>query len=71
MDKVGFEYGCFGKPLEEQAIKQGFELKNADKYEKIRHAINMCGFHVATNSQVNMMFKKLTKQVSDDLSPLK
>jgi len=66
-NKVGFSYGCIGDTLEEQAIKQGFKLKNPDKFEKIRHAINMCGFHVATSSQVDMMFKKLNKQVVENL----
>jgi hypothetical protein len=69
MDKqIGFSYGAFAKSLEEQANEQGYTLsKNAEKYEKIRNAINMCGFHVATESQVDSMLKKLQKKVVDSL----
>ena len=71
MGEVGFSYGVFGKPLKEQAKEQGFELKNDETLEKIRHAINMVGFHVATDSQVNTMFKKLQKKVVKNLVSLK
>lgn len=67
INKVEFCYGCFGDTLQEQATKQGYELKSSEKFEKIRKSINMCGFHVATNSQVDMMFKKLNKQVTANL----
>lgn len=70
MNEVRFSYGIIGDTLTEQATKQGFELKDAEKFEKIKKAINMCGFHVATNSQVDMMFKKLNKQVVKNLVPL-
>lgn len=71
MAKVGFSYGVLGDSLKEQANKQGFELKDYEKLEKIRHAINMCGFHVATDSQVNLMIKKLQNQVVKNLVSLK
>ena len=72
MDKeVGFNYGCFGDSLEVQANQQGYTLGNdAETCEKIRKAINMCGFHVATESQVNSMFKKLQSKVVKSLSKL-
>lgn len=70
-NKVGFSYGVLQKPLKEQAKEQGLELKYADKFEKIREAINMCGFHVATGTQVNAMIKKLNKQVVESLVLLK
>lgn len=70
--KIGFKYGVLCDPLEKQANEQGFTLgKKADNFEKIRHAINMCGFHVATESQVNAMINKLQKQVVKALVPLK
>lgn len=71
MSEVKFSYGCIGDTLKEQAAKQGLELKDSDKFEKIRHAINMCGFYVATDSQANMMFTKLNKQVVENLTLLK
>ena len=70
MKEVGFSYGIFGKTLKEQANEQGFELKDAETFEKIRKAINMCGFHVATDSQVNAMIKKLHSKVNKNLVPL-
>ena len=70
MKEVGFSYGCLGKSLKEQAEEQGFELKDCEKFEKIRKAINMCGFHVATDSQVTAMLKKLHKQVVGNLVPI-
>jgi hypothetical protein len=52
------------KTLEEQANEQGYTLGNkAELLEKIRHAINMCMFHVATESQVAAMTKKLHHNV--------
>jgi len=70
-NKIGFDYGLFGDTLAEQATKLGYTLACADKFEKIRKAINMVGFHVATESQANMMFKKLHKQVTNSLlSPI-
>lgn len=61
---IEFMYGVLCDPLENQAQKQGYTLgKEVEKLEKIRGAINMCGFHVATQSQVDSMFKKLQKQV--------
>ena len=68
---IEFRYGVLCEPLETQANKQGFTLgAKVETLEKIRGAINMCGFHVATQSQVDMMFKKLQKQTMKELKPL-
>ena len=70
-NKVGFGYGILCEDLETQANKQGYTLgKEAEKLEKIRNAINMCGFHVATNKQTEMMTKKLHIKVIKALKPL-
>jgi hypothetical protein len=72
MDKqIGFNYGVFADSLEEQANKQGYTLGDEnERMESIRQAINMCGFHVATESQVNAMFSKLQKKVTGYLKSL-
>ena len=70
MKEVRFSYGVIGKTLKEQAEEQGFNLKDDEKFEKIRKAINMCGFHVATESQVNLMTKKLHNKVIKNLTSL-
>ena len=67
MKNIEFIYGVFGDSLSEQALKQGFELQDGDKFEKIRKSINMCGFHVATDAQVESMIKKLHNQVMKNL----
>ena len=68
--EIGFNYGVLCDSLGKQANEQGYELQDSDKFEKIRKAINMCGFHVATESQVSAMIKKLHKQVMENLLPL-
>ena len=66
---VTFSYGAMSDSLEEQAKKQGFTLgKEAEKLEKIKNAINMCDFHVATDSQASSMTKKLHKKVLEALA---
>jgi len=70
-NKLGFVYGVFGDSLEEQANKQGYTLGNdAETFEKIRKAINMCGFHVATDSQISLMTKKLHNKIVKALKPM-
>lgn len=68
---ITFGYAIYDRPLEEQANQQGFTLgKQAEQFEKIRKSINMCGFHVATGSQVDSMFKKLHKKVVKKLKEI-
>jgi len=70
-NNVGFSYGVMGDSLEEQANKQGYTLgKEAEKFEKIRESINMCMFHVATESQTSAMTKKLHNKVIKALNPI-
>jgi len=65
MSEIGFSYAVFpSNSLEEQANEQGYTLgEDADTFEKIRKAINMCMFHVTTESQVTAMTKKLHNKV--------
>ncbi len=58
-ETIEFYYGILCESLEEQALNQGFIIEEVDKFEKIRSAINLCMCHVATQSQVDFMFKKL------------
>ena len=70
-NQIEFSYGTLSGNLEEQANKQGYTLgEEAEKLEKIRKAINMCKFHVATDSQVSSMIKKLHNKVIKALKPL-
>jgi len=68
MSEVRFGYGPINESLEEQANKQGYTLGDeTEKLEKIRKAINMCMFHVATESQTKQMTDKLHKKVMKSL----
>lgn len=70
-ENVSFGYGVFNDELEKQANKQGYTFgEEAEVLDKIRKAINMCGFHVATESQAKSMFDKLHKRVIKSLKPL-
>lgn len=70
-NKVGFSYGVLFDPLEKQANEQGYTLgEKAETLEKIREAINICMFHVATDSQVSAMTKKLHSKVIKTLKPM-
>jgi len=72
MSEIGFSYAVFpSNSLEEQANEQGYTLgEDADTFEKIRKAINMCMFHVATESQITAMTKKLHNKVVKKLKPI-
>jgi len=71
-NKVGFSYGVLYDPLEKQANEQGYTLGDkAEIFEEIRNSINMCMFHVATDSQVSTMTKKLHNKVVKTLKSLK
>lgn len=68
MKKLTIGYGALMPKLEEQVNEQGYTLGHeADKLEKIRFSINMCGFHVATESQIKSMLGKLHKKVEKAL----
>jgi hypothetical protein len=70
-NQVGFSYGVLMDTLEDQANMQGYTLGDeAEKLEKIRKAINMCMFHVATESQTKQMTDKLHKKVVKELKPV-
>ena len=60
---IGIDYGVMSRKIEEQLNWQGFSLyHNAEKYEKVRIAINMCMFHCATQREVENMRKRLHKK---------
>jgi len=69
---VGFSYGVLMPTLEEQANEQGFTLGDkAETFEKLRESISWLTFHnILTDSQINMAYKKLQKQVVKSLKLL-
>lgn len=59
------KFGALFPPVEEQLNALGYTLgdKEAQKIEKIRNAILMVGFHVATEAETDKMFKRLIKLI--------
>lgn len=61
---TALKYGALNPSVEEQLNALGFTLgKDAQKIEKIRFAILMVSFHVATDGETDKMFKRLTKLI--------
>lgn len=57
--------------IEAQLNMQGLTLgEEAEKYEKIRNAINMCKFHVASSKEVENMFRRLKAKMLDDIKKI-
>lgn len=58
------KFGPLAPTIEEQVNAMGLTLGNeAQKIEKIRNAILMVGFHVATEAETDKMFKRLVKMI--------
>lgn len=70
--RIEIHFGVLHDTIEAQLNMQGLTLgEEAEKYEKIRNAINMCKFHVATEKQVEYMFDKLVRQILEDVREMK
>ena len=68
---MDIEFSAFAKPIEEQLNGEGYTLGDeAETIEKINKAITMCYFHVATQSQVDSMRKKLVKRISEEMTKI-
>ena len=68
---IGFSYGVFSKTLKEQAIEQGYTLKNKELYEKLKEALNLLKFHLTNDSENDKLLSKLHKKVIKDLQESK
>lgn len=70
--EVTFSYSVSSNDIEKQANKQGFTLGGKAKlFEELRHSINLLGFQgILTNSEVDKAFKRLHKQVINNLNPI-
>jgi len=70
--QIGFGYGALCDSLEKQANEQGYTLgAKAEHFEKIKEAILKLTFaKVLTDSQIDMAYQKLHKQVVKALKPM-
>lgn len=63
--EFSLSFGVTYPPIEEQLNAFGLTLGDeAKKIEKIRKAILMVGFHVATETEKDKMFKRLFKMIA-------
>lgn len=68
---MDIEFSAFAKPIEEQLNAKSYTLGDkAETIEKINKAITMCMFHVATQSQVESMRKKLAKRIRKEMKKI-
>ena len=69
---IEINFSVFAEPIKTQLENQGYMLsdKESEKFQKIAKSINMCGFHVATDSQVKSMFKKLIDKIQESATKI-
>ena len=66
--RIEIHFGVLHDTIEAQLNMQGLTLgEEEEKYEKIRNAINMCKFHVASSKEVENMFRRLKEKMLDDI----
>ena len=69
--RIEIHFGVLHDTIEAQLNMQGLTLgEEAEKYEKIRNAINMCKFHVASSKEVENMFRRLKEKMLDDIKKI-
>ena len=70
--EIGFRHGALCGSYEEQANEQGFTLGDkAEIFDEIAYAYQLLWFHgYLTDNQVDVICKKLQKQLVKNLKPL-
>lgn len=69
MKEYTLEVAPLAPTIKQQLDEYGVYMStsNYEKYEKLRKAILMVGFHVATESQIRPMWKKFYNQIQEDI----
>lgn len=72
MITIGFSHGVLSDTYEKQANEQGFTLgEKAELFDKIAFSYNMLRIHgYLTDSQADMVCKKIQKKLISNLKPL-
>lgn len=70
--EIGFRHGAMCESYEEQAKKQGYTLGDkADLFDKVGFSYNMLRLHgYITDSQSNMICKKIQKELVANIKPV-
>lgn len=72
MKEMYFSFGALSDKFSEQCRKQGYELKNADKWDNLVHCAVMLHIHnILTDSRYNECLDRILKGYEKDLIELK
>lgn len=68
MEEIRIGYGAACPEIKVQLEKQGFLLKDCDKYEKVKFGLTFSLFHgFLTESQVNKAFQKMNNEIAKNV----
>ena len=69
MKEYTLDVGLFSPTIKEQLDSQEVYMKEKDyeKYEKVRDAIHMLGFHISTESEVKKNWERFYKKIEKDI----
>lgn len=69
MKEYKLDVGLFAPTIKEQLDAQDVYMKEAnyEKYEKIRKAIQMLGFHISTESETRKNWERFYKKIEKDI----
>lgn len=69
MKEYKLDVGLFASTIKEQLDAQDVYMKEAnyEKYEKIRSAIHMLGFHISTESETRKNWERFYKKIEKDI----
>lgn len=68
MKDLCFSFGVLSDKLSEQYKRQGYELKNAEKWDELVHSTVMLHIHgILTDSRYDECLERILKRCKDDL----
>lgn len=68
MKELWFSFGVLSDKLSEQYKRQGYELKNAEKWDELVHSTVMLYIHgILTDSRYDECLERILKRCKDDL----
>lgn len=67
MKELWFSFGALSDKLSEQYKRQGYELKNAEKWDELVHSTVMLHIHgILTDTEYDECRKKILKKYKDN-----
>lgn len=71
MKEMYFSFGALSDKFSEQCERQGYRLKNAEKWDKLVHCIIMLHIHnILTESRYDECLQRILKFYKDDLEEI-